>query len=78
MNVAEFIEWIRAFEDKDSVVKVLHCEGGHGYYAQGGVTFSVNFDPELHTEYTDFRDNPFCRHEPWAQERTLLFGLKEN
>ncbi len=78
MTVSELIEWLKGIEDQDAVVKVLHCEGGHGYYAQGGVTSPVEFDPAKHAEYTDFRDNPFCRHEPWAQERTLLLGLNDN
>ena len=78
MKVHELISWLQAFEDQDAVVKVLHCEGGHGVYAQGGVTQAVTFDHELHTDYTDFRDNQFARSQPWWNERTLLLGLDEN
>ncbi|WP_233906520.1 hypothetical protein [Segatella copri] len=77
MKVHELITWLQAFEDQDAVVKVLQNEGG-GYYAQGGVTSEVEFNPERHIEYTDYRDNPFAVGQPWAQERTLLLGLDDN
>lgn len=77
MKVHELITWLQAFEDQDATVRVLHCEDGHGVYAQGGVTSPVDFDPERHIEYTDMRDNPFARAYPWANERWLLLGLKD-
>lgn len=78
MKVHELIAWLQAFEDQDAVVKVLHNEGGGGYYAQGGVTSQIEFDPERHIEYTDYRENQFAVGQPWAKERTLLLGLDEN
>lgn len=78
MKVHELIAWLQAFEDQDAVVKVLHNEGGGGYYAQGGVTNEVEFDPERHIDYTDYRENPFAVGQPWAKERTLLLGMDEN
>lgn len=77
MKVHELIAWLQAFEDQDAVVKVLHNEGGGGYYAQGGVTREVEFDPEKHAEHTDFRNNPFAS-EDQRKRRTLLLGLDEN
>lgn len=78
MKVNELIEWLQAFEDQDATVRVLHCESGSGYYQQGGVTHAVDFKPEDHTEYSDFRG---CRYtaetSPWYNSRTLLLGLNE-
>lgn len=77
MRVHELISWLQAFEDQDAIVEVLYCEDGHGYYAQGGFTKQVTFDPSIHVEYTDFRDNPFARGEQHWQDRTLLLGGRD-
>lgn len=78
MKVHELIAWLQAFEDQDATVRVLHCESGNGYYQQGGVTHAVGFNPEHHTEYTDFRGNQFTSEsDPWYNSRTLLLGLNE-
>lgn len=77
MKVHELIDWLKAFEDQDAVVKVLHNEGGGGYYAQGGVTREVVFDPSTHTDYTDLRNNQFADAEQKAKCPTLLLGLDE-
>lgn len=78
MKVHELVAWLQEFEDQEAEVEVLHCQRDGGYYAQGGVTGRVKFNPERHIEYTDYRDNPFAVGQPWAQERTLLLGLDEN
>ncbi|MGY5921377.1 hypothetical protein ACS9ZL_08525 [Stenotrophomonas africana] len=77
MKVRELIEWLQAFDDQDATVRVLHCQPAHSYYMQGGETSAVDFDPELHSEYTDLRENPFCKGKPWANEHSLLLGAKE-
>lgn len=78
MTVSELIEWLKEFEDQDAIVEVLCCQRAVGYYAQGGITGTVEFNPDRHYEYTDFRDNQFSKNTPWAQKRTLLLGLDEN
>ncbi len=77
MKVRELIEWLQAFDDQDATVRVLHCQPAGSYYMQGGETSVVDFDPKLHIDYTDFRDNPFARGQPWANERSLLLGAKD-
>lgn len=78
MKVHELIKWLQTFEDQDAIVKVLHNEGGGGYYAQGGVTKEVIFDPAKHCEYTDLRGNAFARKYAYWDVRTLLLGIDEN
>ena len=77
MKVHELIAWLQEFENQDAIVKVLHNEGGGGYYAQGGVTREVVFDPSAHTDYTDLRSNQFADAEQKAKCPTLLLGLDE-
>jgi len=77
MKVHELIVWLQDFEDQDAIVKVLHNEGGGGYYAQCGVTREVVFDPSTHTDYTDLRNNQFADAEQKAKCPTLLLGLDE-
>lgn len=79
MKVSELVEWLQAFEDQDAIVKVLHNEDGGGYYAQGGVTKQVVFDPEKYVELTDLRDNPFARARGYeGPPHEILLGLDEN
>lgn len=78
MQVREFIEWLKQFPDQDATVEVLHCSPGMPYTQQGGVTDSVDFDPNKHAEYTDFRENPFVKPtEKWFNRRALLLGLND-
>lgn len=78
MKVRELIEWLQAFEDQEATVRVLHCESGSGYYQQGGVTHAVEFSPEDHVDYSDFRGNKFVEESsPWYNSRTILLGLNE-
>jgi hypothetical protein len=75
MNVRELIEWLTAFHDQEAVIKVVVNQSGSGYYTQGGIAAAVEFNPELHTDYTDLRGNP--RIPPDARyygKRTLLLG----
>ena len=76
MNVRELIEWLTAFHDQEAVIEVVVNQGGSGYYyTQGGIVAAVEFNPELHTDYTDLRGNP---HIPLRSEyygrRALLLG----
>jgi hypothetical protein len=78
MNVRELAEWLLAFHDQEATVEVLHCVSGSGYYQQGGVTHSAEFDAEKHVEYTDFRGNPHVKDgESWKDTRTLLLGRND-
>ena len=75
MNVKELIEWLTAFEDQDAVIEVVVHQSGSGYYNQGGIATNVEFNPELHTEYIDLRNNQFILLDaPYYGKRTLLLG----
>jgi len=75
MTVRELAEWLAAFEDQDAVVKVIVHQRGSGYYDQGGIAAAVEFNPELHAEYTDLRNNPLIPPDaPYYGKRTLLLG----
>ena len=78
MRVREFIEWLAQFPDQDATVEVLECRPGSPYFQQGGVTSSVEFDPEKHAEYTDLRGNPWIKDDdPYKDAHTLLLGLND-
>ena len=78
MRVREFIEWLAQFPDQDATVEVLECRQGSPYVQQGGVTSSVEFDPEKHAEYTDLRGNPWIKDDaPYKDAHTLLLGLND-
>ncbi len=78
MKVRELIEWLQKFDDQEATVEVLHCQPASGYYMQGGETSTVEFDPDLHAEYIDMRENQFAVGTPWGEKHTLLLGLNEN
>jgi hypothetical protein len=61
--------------DQEAVIEVVVHQGGSGYYTQGGIAAAVEFNPELHTDYTDLRGNPRIplRSECYGK-RTLLLG----
>lgn len=77
MTVSELIEWLKAFEDQDAVVEVLHCQEGYGYYAQGGITDWVGFDPDKHCEYMDFRRSQLSKGQPWENKHVVMLGMKD-
>ena len=64
------IEWMSTFEDQDAIVEVVvHSE-------EGGVSDTMEFNPEQHVEYTDLRGNRFV-HEgnPYYNRRSVVFGV---
>lgn len=78
MKVKELIEWLSAFEDQEAEVTVLSHNSNGGYYEQGGTAWEVSFDPDKHTDYTDFRNNPFVKpHSEYYGARFLFLGYKE-
>ena len=78
MQVREFIEWLAQFPDQDATVEVLECRQGAPYTQQGGVTSSVEFDPEKHAEYIDLRGNPWIKDDaPYKNDHTLLLGIND-
>lgn len=75
MNVRELIGWLVTFEDQDAVVKVVVNQSGSDYYNQGGIAAAVEFNPELHAEYIDLRNNPLIPPDAaYYGKRTLLLG----
>lgn len=78
MTVRQYREWLATFEDQDAIVHVLDHDTSGSYYAQGGTCREVEFDPEVHTEYTDLRGNPFVKsYSSRYNSRTLLIGRSE-
>lgn len=78
MTVRQYREWLATFEDQDAIVHVLDHDTYGSYYAQGGICREVEFDPEVHVEYTDMRGNQFVRPDaPYYNQRTLLIGRSE-
>lgn len=76
MTVRQMIEWMSTFEDQDAIVEVVVHSSGRGYYDQGGNVDTVEFDPEEHVEYTDFRGNQFVSEfEPHYNRRSVVFGI---
>ena len=68
MRVREFIEWLAQFPDQDATVEVLECRPGAPYVQQGGVTSSVEFDPEKLAAWAI--DKPSARSTmPFARRR---------
>ena len=61
MNVEEFAEWLKTFPDQKAEVQVVEHHDGRGCCEQGGYVFEMPFDPEVHVEYTDFRNNPLVK-----------------
>lgn len=77
MRVREFIEWLAQFP-QDATVEVIECRPGATHIAQGGVTSSVEFDPQKHAEYIDLRGNPLVKDDaPHKDAHTLLLGLND-
>jgi hypothetical protein len=78
MTVREMAAWLATFEDQDAIVHVLDHNSSGSYYAQGGTCQEVEFDPEVHTEYTDMRGNLFVSPDaPYYNRRTLMIGRSE-
>lgn len=76
MKVSEFIKLLEQFPDQDADVLVVEHRSGRSPYDQGGTVETVNFDPELHLDYTDFRENPFVKPDAeYFNQRTLLIGV---
>lgn len=76
MTVRQFREWLETLEDQDAIVEVVVHSSDGGYYAQGGIATTEEFDPEQHVDYTDFRDNPFVREDaPYYNRRKVVFGV---
>lgn len=76
MNVRELIKWLTAFHDQEAVIEIVVNQSGSGFPTQeGGIAEAVEFNPELHTDYTDLRGNPRIplRSECYGR-RTLLLG----
>lgn len=75
MKVSEFIKFLQQFPDQDADVLVVEHHQGRDVYEQGGTAQTVNFDPETHIEYTDFRGNQFVKPTAaYFETRTLLIG----
>lgn len=73
MTVRELIAWL-ATQDQDAIVEVIRREpGGYGY---GGDSFEVvEFVPEEHSDYSDFRNNQHTSPDaPHYGKRFLLLG----
>ena len=71
MKVSELIEYLKT-QDQDATVEVLQGYRGSGYSGDG--YRKVDFDPERHAEYTDFRGNPYCKGQPYENGRFLFLG----
>ena len=71
MNVKELAAWLAAFEDQDAMIEVM-VPGADGIYS------SVEFDPDKHTGYIDFRGNKFVQpSSEWHNAHILLLGVDE-
>jgi hypothetical protein len=76
MTVRQMIEWMSTFEDQDAIVEVVVHSEGRGYYDQGGNADTMEFNPEQHVDYTDFRGNPFVdESSPHHNRRSVVFGV---
>lgn len=75
MKVRELVKWLSEFEDQDAEVQIVKHLSAGGYYEQGGTASVELFDPEMHSEYSDLRGNPFIHSDaPYYNSRTLLLG----
>jgi putative lipoic acid-binding regulatory protein len=75
MTVSELIQWLQQFPDQGAEVEVIRHSSDGGYYCQGGTVSVVSFDPSVHAEYTDLRDNPHVKPtDKYFGQRTLLLG----
>jgi hypothetical protein len=72
MTVADLIEWLKTQDQAATVIVVSH-RGCIGYYDQGGITYTVVFDPTRHAEHTDY--SHLSRDGQSATE--LLLGVFE-
>ena len=71
MTVRELIAWLRT-QDLVATVEILKRNKRQGWTND---TFDrVAFNPDEHSDYTDFRDNQFAKGEPYEDERTLFLG----
>ena len=78
MTVREMAAWFAAFEDQDAIVEVVDYNSSDGFHQQGGICRAVEFDPEVHIEYTDFRGNQFVKPDaPYYNRRTVFIGRSE-
>ena len=76
MNVKEFAKWLKTQDQEATIMCLVHNSSG-SYYEQGGTCREEEFTTE-HSEYTDFRGNPFVKPDaPHAECRFLLIGKKE-
>jgi len=72
MKVFEMIEWLKT-QDQEATVEVLAGEVGRGWNPDS--YRRVDFDPELHFEYTDMRGNPYAVGKPYENSRTIFLGV---
>jgi len=79
MRVRDFIKWLET-QDQDAIVEVVIHDSFGGYYNQGGTVSFEEFDPEKdHSEYVDFRGNPFVNEDSERYgKRLLLIGYSDD
>jgi hypothetical protein len=71
MTVSELIEWLKT-QDQGATVEVLQLRQGGAW--EGDSVTTVDFNPDEHADYTDFRGNKFAKGKPYENQRTLLLG----
>lgn len=72
ITVAQLIEWLKT-QDQEAWVEVVRKVEGRSY--NGDSAEAVWFDPENHSNYTDFRGNQFVKPDaPNYNRRHLLLG----
>jgi hypothetical protein len=72
MRVSDLIAWLQT-QDPAAVVAVVEHRCATGYYDQGGTATTAAFDPAVHAEVADYRDN---RSLPQRQRRVeILLGV---
>jgi len=74
VTVKDFMEWLQT-QDQGATVEILQGRRGRGY--EGDSYGRVDFEIDLHAEYTDMRGNQFAVGKPYENSRTLFLGSEE-